>query len=183
MLTCISSLCLLCVSSLSLPHTTSARHARPQPISARTGHFVEQFTEDWADRWSPSAATKTDRNQEVFSYGALGCLACLPSVGTLADCLLPYCITRVSPPWNPDEPHYISLFNPHWVHQSENGRSRSQMSFRESSRSHIAKTGRRHQDALLRSRNRSRTYTDCHPLSLNADTLLHTVPSKTTKAS
>lgn len=37
-----------------------------EPISARTGHFVEQFEN--LDRWSASQATKTDRNQEVFSY-------------------------------------------------------------------------------------------------------------------
>jgi len=39
-----------------------------EPISPRTGHFVEQFTDDWADRWSPSSATKEDQNREVFSY-------------------------------------------------------------------------------------------------------------------
>lgn len=39
-----------------------------EPISATTGHFVEQFTDDWDSRWASSAATKTDKNQEVFSY-------------------------------------------------------------------------------------------------------------------
>ncbi|KAL8284036.1 hypothetical protein RQP46_005149 [Phenoliferia psychrophenolica] len=32
------------------------------------GHFVEQFTSDWEDRWSPSKATKEEKAGEVFSY-------------------------------------------------------------------------------------------------------------------
>ncbi|KAF8333147.1 calnexin [Cantharellus anzutake] len=33
------------------------------------GHFVEQFTDDWTDRWTPSAATKkTPVGGETFSY-------------------------------------------------------------------------------------------------------------------
>ena len=51
-----------------------------QPISARTGHFVEQFEN--LDRWSASQATKTDRNQEVFSYGELQLgLSAVPAAG------------------------------------------------------------------------------------------------------
>ncbi|KAL7006141.1 hypothetical protein EMMF5_004262 [Cystobasidiomycetes sp. EMM_F5] len=39
------------------------------PISSKhSSAFIEQFTDDWAERWSPSQSTKTDRNQEVFSY-------------------------------------------------------------------------------------------------------------------
>ncbi|KAI5478490.1 calnexin [Pseudohyphozyma bogoriensis] len=38
-----------------------------QPTEIK-GHFVEQFTEDWSDRWSPSKATKEEKAGEVFSY-------------------------------------------------------------------------------------------------------------------
>ncbi|GAA5872764.1 hypothetical protein JCM16303_006822 [Sporobolomyces ruberrimus] len=37
------------------------------PTSVK-GIFVEQFTEDWQDRWSPSKATKEEKQGEVFSY-------------------------------------------------------------------------------------------------------------------
>ncbi|KDE03231.1 hypothetical protein MVLG_06288 [Microbotryum lychnidis-dioicae p1A1 Lamole] len=38
--------------------------------STISGHFVEQFTSSWTQRWSPSKATKqnTDKDAEVFSY-------------------------------------------------------------------------------------------------------------------
>lgn len=36
----------------------------PQP-TAIEGHFVEQFTPDWTQRWSPSKATKEEKQGEV----------------------------------------------------------------------------------------------------------------------
>jgi hypothetical protein len=39
-----------------------------QPTEIK-GHFVEQFTDDWSERWTPSEATKkTPVGGETFSY-------------------------------------------------------------------------------------------------------------------
>lgn len=64
-----------------------------QPISAKTGHFVEQFTDDWSDRWSPSSATKEDRNQEVFSYGESPDTRCVHVDGRATQLLTPVAIS------------------------------------------------------------------------------------------
>jgi hypothetical protein len=41
-------------------------HVKPTEIK---GHFIEQFTEGWEDRWTPSEATKkTPVGSETFSY-------------------------------------------------------------------------------------------------------------------
>jgi hypothetical protein len=41
--------------------------------SSRKAHFIEQFTESWTSRWSPSEAIKEQKDGEVFAYGKFRC--------------------------------------------------------------------------------------------------------------
>lgn len=60
--------------SSNLPSPPSLSLNRPlipltlsQPTSLKAP-FLEQFTDDWSSRWSPSEATKEQKEGEVFSY-------------------------------------------------------------------------------------------------------------------
>ncbi|KAK0560362.1 calnexin [Tilletia horrida] len=57
----------LLASSSSVLVSASGVDASFQPTKL-TAPFIEQFTSDWTQRWTPSSATKAQEGGEVFSY-------------------------------------------------------------------------------------------------------------------
>lgn len=104
----------------SIDHLISKVRRTLQPISAKTGKFVEQFTDDWDERWTVSQATKIDRNQEVFSYGESYIRVDVAYILVAAVNASPLFLGRVeAETWRRPLP-----FHPFEL-QSESGRSRS----------------------------------------------------------
>ncbi|KAK4058363.1 calnexin [Microbotryomycetes sp. JL221] len=63
-----STVAFAAAASLATTLTVVAQSAPSFVPTDVTGHFVEQFTPDWQERWSPSKATKEEKAGEVFSY-------------------------------------------------------------------------------------------------------------------